>query len=65
MACNLIGVSGVAQVTAESPTGTKTARPPLKVMIAGAPAAGKGTQCQKIVDKVRSQFLEQILLQWA
>ena len=22
-------------------------------MIAGAPAAGKGTQCQKIVDKVR------------
>jgi hypothetical protein len=25
----------------------------LKVMIAGAPAAGKGTQCEKIVDKVR------------
>jgi hypothetical protein len=25
---------------------------PLKVMIAGPPAAGKGTQCQKIVDKV-------------
>ena len=24
----------------------------MKVMIAGAPAAGKGTQCQKIVDKV-------------
>jgi hypothetical protein len=24
---------------------------PLKVMIAGAPAAGKGTQCAKIVDK--------------
>lgn len=24
----------------------------LKVMIAGAPAAGKGTQCAKIVDKV-------------
>lgn len=26
----------------------------LKVMIAGAPAAGKGTQCAKIVDKVCS-----------
>jgi len=26
---------------------------PLRVMIAGAPAAGKGTQCAKIVDKVR------------
>lgn len=25
---------------------------PLKVMIAGAPAAGKGTQCAKIVEKV-------------
>ena len=25
---------------------------PLRVMIAGAPAAGKGTQCAKIVDKV-------------
>ncbi len=24
----------------------------LKVMIAGAPAAGKGTQCAKIVEKV-------------
>jgi len=26
---------------------------PLKVMIMGAPAAGKGTQCEKIVHKVR------------
>ncbi len=26
---------------------------PLRVMIAGAPAAGKGTQCVKIVEKVR------------
>lgn len=26
---------------------------PLRVMIAGAPAAGKGTQCAKIVEKVR------------
>ncbi len=25
----------------------------LRVMIAGAPAAGKGTQCAKIVEKVR------------
>lgn len=25
---------------------------PLKVMIMGAPAAGKGTQCEKIVHKV-------------
>lgn len=25
---------------------------PLKVMISGAPAAGKGTQCEKIVDRV-------------
>ncbi|KAF5837405.1 adenylate kinase-domain-containing protein, partial [Dunaliella salina] len=24
---------------------------PLKVMISGAPAAGKGTQCEKIVDR--------------
>lgn len=30
-----------------------SARKPLKVMIAGAPAAGKGTQCEKIVKKVR------------
>lgn len=25
---------------------------PLRIMIAGAPAAGKGTQCVKIVEKV-------------
>ncbi|BDA40526.1 probable adenylate kinase 2, chloroplastic [Coccomyxa sp. Obi] len=40
-----------AAVAVETPTRTKTAGHPLKVMIAGAPAAGKGTQCQKIVDK--------------
>jgi pantothenate kinase len=34
-------------------TGAHTAKKPLKVMIAGAPAAGKGTQCEKIVKKVR------------
>lgn len=27
---------------------------PLRVMIAGAPAAGKGTQCSKIVEKASS-----------
>lgn len=27
---------------------------PLRVMIAGAPAAGKGTQCAKIVEKASS-----------
>jgi adenylate kinase len=27
---------------------------PLKVMISGAPASGKGTQCELIVQKVRS-----------
>lgn len=26
---------------------------PLKVMISGAPAAGKGTQCAKIIQKAR------------
>lgn len=26
---------------------------PLKVMISGAPASGKGTQCEMIVQKVR------------
>ena len=34
-------------------TGAHTAKKPLRVMIAGAPAAGKGTQCEKIVKKVR------------
>jgi pantothenate kinase len=28
------------------------AKRPLRVMIAGAPAAGKGTQCEQIVKKV-------------
>jgi pantothenate kinase len=32
--------------------GTAATRP-LRVMISGAPAAGKGTQCARIVDKVR------------
>ena len=27
---------------------------PLRVMIAGPPAAGKGTQCERIVKKVRA-----------
>ena len=31
---------------------TAAAAKPLRVMIAGAPAAGKGTQCAKIVEKV-------------
>jgi hypothetical protein len=31
-----------------------TARP-LKVMISGAPAAGKGTQCASIIEKVSTQ----------
>jgi len=37
-------------VEAEQVVG-QTSRP-LRVMIAGAPAAGKGTQCVKIVEKV-------------
>lgn len=40
------------QVAPEGHASTKTAGPPLHVMIAGAPAAGKGTQCQRIVQKV-------------
>jgi adenylate kinase len=28
---------------------------PLKVMISGAPASGKGTQCRMIVEKVRME----------
>lgn len=43
----------MSQVATDASVGTKIAEQPLKVMIAGAPAAGKGTQCQKIVDKVR------------
>ena len=44
-----------AQVATESlnHTGVRGTGHPLKVMIAGAPAAGKGTQCEKIVQKAR------------
>ena len=42
------------QVTSESRVSSKASAHPLKVMIAGAPAAGKGTQCEKIVKKVRN-----------
>lgn len=34
---------------------TASGVPTLKVMISGAPAAGKGTQCAKIVEKVRAR----------
>lgn len=44
-ACVLPAVAVVVQVTAYT-------QGPLKVMISGAPAAGKGTQCAKILDKV-------------
>jgi hypothetical protein len=40
------------QVAPEGHASTTTAGPPLHIMIAGAPAAGKGTQCQRIVEKV-------------
>ena len=40
------------QVATDAPSVAKVEKATLKVMIAGAPAAGKGTQCQKIVDKV-------------
>lgn len=39
-------------VQADAATTTKR---PLRVMIAGAPAAGKGTQCEKIVEKVSAE----------
>ncbi len=42
----------LCQVVTDAPSVAKVEAAPLKVMIAGAPAAGKGTQCQKIVDKV-------------
>jgi hypothetical protein len=35
----------------QADTAGVTPWPPLRIMIAGAPAAGKGTQCAKIVDK--------------
>jgi hypothetical protein len=38
--------------TRQAEAATATAKRPLRVMIAGAPAAGKGTQCERIVDKV-------------
>lgn len=34
------------------------AKQPLKVMIAGPPAAGKGTQCARIVENVSPQWLK-------
>ena len=41
------------QVATESErTAVQAGSRPLRVMIAGAPAAGKGTQCEKIVKKV-------------
>ena len=40
------------QVAESNQTAVRTKSHPLKVMIAGAPAAGKGTQCEKIVKKV-------------
>ena len=50
----------VASASAQQITTASAAAPvrradgsPLRVMIAGPPAAGKGTQCQKIVEKVR------------
>ena len=41
-----------AQLTPEGQNALRTTGTPLHVMIAGAPAAGKGTQCQRIVEKV-------------
>ena len=41
-----------AQLTPEGQNALRTVGTPLHVMIAGAPAAGKGTQCQRIVEKV-------------
>ena len=41
-----------AQLTPEGHNALRTLGTPLHVMIAGAPAAGKGTQCQRIVEKV-------------
>ena len=40
------------QAPLEMHSGVRTAGTPLHIMIAGAPAAGKGTQCQRIVEKV-------------
>lgn len=37
-------------------------RRPLRVMISGAPASGKGTQCQMIVEKVSAFFSLRFLL---
>ena len=33
----------------------------MKIMISGAPAAGKGTQCEKIVEKVKFEPCIQFL----
>jgi adenylate kinase len=40
-----------AQTLAEQESGSEQALAPLKLIIAGAPAAGKGTQCANIVEK--------------
>lgn len=36
---------------------TKNPEEALKIMISGAPASGKGTQCELITQKVSSSFL--------
>ena len=38
--------------TLQSPTAQTPGAPPLQIMISGAPASGKGTQCEEIVKKV-------------
>nr|CAB3480605.1 unnamed protein product [Digitaria exilis] len=43
------------RATEETPPPTRV-KAPLKVMISGAPASGKGTQCRMIVEKVKSRL---------
>lgn len=50
------------QLLSQASSGNGNVKCPLKVMISGAPAAGKGTQCAKIVEKV--QALSTGLLAW-
>mgnify|MGYP002632218091 CR=1 FL=1 len=53
--------SASAQITTASAAAAPVRRAdgsPLRVMIAGPPAAGKGTQCQRIVEKVRREGIE-------
>ena len=54
--CRQLVVAASAQITTASAAAPvrKADGSPLRVMIAGPPAAGKGTQCQRIVEKVRS-----------